>query len=97
MADVTVSSPATAISRWACVAWVAVFMARPIVWPGYGHNREYAWGPMGHLVGNAYLLAAFALCIWAVVEGDRTTGPSTTSASARARLASRGGREEDDG
>ena len=34
-------------SRWACVAWVAVFMARPIVWPGYGHNREYTWGLIG--------------------------------------------------
>jgi alpha-1,2-mannosyltransferase len=56
-------------SRWACVAWVAVFVARPIVWPGYGRNREYTWGLAEHLVGNAYLLAAFALCIWAVVEG----------------------------
>ena len=84
-------------SRWACAAWVAVFMARPIVWPGYGRNREYTWGLVDHLVGNAYLLAAFALCIWAVVEGDRTTGLSTASASVRARSASRAGREQDHG
>jgi alpha-1,2-mannosyltransferase len=52
-------------SRWACVAWLAVFVTRPIVWPGYGHNREYEWSPPDHLVGNAYLLAAFVLCVWA--------------------------------
>jgi alpha-1,2-mannosyltransferase len=63
-------------SRWACGAWVAVFVARPIVWPGYGHHREYAWGPIDHLVGNAYLLAGFALFIAAVVEGGRLLGPS---------------------
>ena len=57
--------------RWACVAWVAVFLVRPIVWPGYGQNREYAWAPVDHVVGNAYLLAAFALCIWVVVYSGR--------------------------
>ena len=47
-------------------------MARPIVWPGYGRNREYSWGLIDHLVGNAYLLAAFALCIWAAtLAGSR--------------------------
>ena len=63
-------------SRWACLAWVAVFVARPIVWPGYGHDREYAWGPIDHLVGNAYLLAAFALLLWAVVRADGLLRPS---------------------
>ena len=52
-------------SRWAGVAWVAVFVARPIVWPAYGRNREYDWGLIDHLVGNAYLLAAVALAVWA--------------------------------
>lgn len=55
-------------SRWAGLAWVALFVARPIVWPAYGHNREYGWGLTDHLVGNAYLLAAFALSIWAAVS-----------------------------
>ena len=62
-------------SRWACVAWVAVFAARPIVWPGYGDNQEYAWGAIDHLVGNAYLLAAFALCIWVAVTASVDDGP----------------------
>ena len=56
-------------SRWVSLAWVAVFVARPIVWPGYGDHREYAWGPADHLVGNGYLLAALALCLWVAVDG----------------------------
>ncbi len=62
-------------SRWAGAAWVAVFVARPIVWPGYGDHREYAWSPTDHIVGNAYLLAAFALCIWVVVTASVGDGP----------------------
>ena len=67
-------------SRWAGAAWVAVFVARPIVWPGYGQDREYAWGPLDHLVGNAYLLAALALCVWAAV-GSSGRRSSETLAS----------------
>jgi alpha-1,2-mannosyltransferase len=55
-------------SRWAGGAWVALFLARPIVWPAYGKNREYDWGPVDHLIGNAYLLAALALCAWAAIS-----------------------------
>ena len=33
-------------SRWAAVAWTAVFVARPVVWPPYGEGREYGWGPV---------------------------------------------------
>ena len=58
-------------SRWACVAWVAVFVARPIVWPAYGRHREYAWSPTDHLLGNAYLLAALGLALWAAVSLGR--------------------------
>ena len=54
--------------RWAgAAAWTAVFVARPIVWPPYSRGREYAWGPFDHLVGNAYLLSAVALAVWAAV------------------------------
>jgi len=52
-------------SRWAGSAWTAVFVARPIVWPPYSHDREFGWSPVEHLVGNAYLLAALALAVWA--------------------------------
>jgi len=52
-------------SRWAAAAWTAVFVARPFVWLPYSHNREYGWSPYDHVVGNAYLLAALALSVWA--------------------------------
>ena len=42
-------------------AWTAVFVARPILWPGYGQDSEYGWSAADHVVGNAYLLAALAL------------------------------------
>jgi alpha-1,2-mannosyltransferase len=58
-------------NRWASVAWTAVFVARPIVWPPYAHGREYEWGPAEHLVGNAYLLAALALSVWAAATLNR--------------------------
>ncbi len=61
-------------SRWACAAWTAVFVARPIVWPPYGRGREYGWSPAEHLVGNAYLLAALALSVWAGVTLKRGVG-----------------------
>jgi alpha-1,2-mannosyltransferase len=54
-------------SRWWAAAWAAVFVARPFVWLPYGKNREYEWSALEHVVGNAYLLAALALCVWAAV------------------------------
>ena len=62
-------------SRWAGSAWTAVFVARPIVWPPYSHDREFEWSPVDHLVGNAYLLAALTLSVWAAwrsVRGRRS-------------------------
>ncbi|MFM6848691.1 MAG: glycosyltransferase 87 family protein [Terrabacter sp.] len=58
-------------SRWAAATWVAVFVARPVLWPPWGQRREYAWGPVEHLVGNAYLLAALAVSVWAALATDR--------------------------
>ena len=63
-------------NRWAGVAWAAVFVARPIVWPPYGRGREYAWSAPEHLVGNAYLLAALGLSIWAAAALYRRAGPA---------------------
>ena len=63
-------------SRWAAAAWAAVFVARPVVWPPWGHNREYGWSPLDHLAGNAYLLAALALSVWAAVTLNRRVGSS---------------------
>ncbi|MBG0560796.1 glycosyltransferase 87 family protein [Actinoplanes aureus] len=54
--------------RWAGVGWIAVFVARPLAWPPWGDRREYRWGLVEHIPGNAYLLAALALSIWAVVK-----------------------------
>jgi alpha-1,2-mannosyltransferase len=52
-------------TRWAAVAWAAVFVTRPIVWPPWGAGRELDWGAPEHVVGNAYVLAALALAAWA--------------------------------
>jgi alpha-1,2-mannosyltransferase len=65
------------LSRWACVAWTAVFVARPIVWPPWGEDREFGWGPLDHIVGNSYLLAALAFSIWAAAALTRGVGSST--------------------
>jgi alpha-1,2-mannosyltransferase len=53
-------------SRWAAGAWVAVFVTRPILWPPWGEGRELGWNAAEHLVGNAYLLAAVVVVVWAV-------------------------------
>jgi alpha-1,2-mannosyltransferase len=70
--------------RWAGAAWTAVFVARPIVWPPYGHNSEFGWSPADHLVGNAYLLAALALSVWAAATLHRRAGSSAHPATAPA-------------
>jgi alpha-1,2-mannosyltransferase len=62
-------------SRWVALAWTAAFIARPVIWPPYGHSREYGWGPLDHVVGNAYLLAALALSAWAAVLLHRQARP----------------------
>jgi alpha-1,2-mannosyltransferase len=68
--------------RWAVAAWTAVFVARPIVWPSYGQNREFGWSPPDQLVGNAYLLAALALSIWAAATLNRRVRSSACPATA---------------
>lgn len=62
-------------SRWVAVAWVAVFVTRPILWPPWGGGRELGWSAPEHVVGNAYLLAALALAGWAVRAGRRASVP----------------------
>jgi alpha-1,2-mannosyltransferase len=54
-------------SRLAAVAWTAVFVTRPILWPPWGAHREDDWSVLDHLVGNAYVLAAVALAGWAAL------------------------------
>ena len=54
-------------SRWVAVAWVAVFVTRPILWPPWGEHREYAWTPLEHVVGNAYVLSALVITTWAAL------------------------------
>ena len=55
-------------SRWAGALWAAVFVARPILWPPWGEEREFEWGALDHVVGNAYLGAAVVLAVWAAVR-----------------------------
>jgi alpha-1,2-mannosyltransferase len=51
-------------SRAGSALWVAVFVARPIVWPPWGQKREYHWLWYEHIDGNAYVLAALILVGW---------------------------------
>jgi alpha-1,2-mannosyltransferase len=55
-------------NRWASAVWTAVFVVRPFVWSPWGQRREYGWDPVDHLHGNAYVVAALALCAWAAVR-----------------------------
>jgi alpha-1,2-mannosyltransferase len=59
----------------AALAWAAVFVARPIVWPPWGQGREYGWGWFGQVPGNAYLLAALALTVVAARALNRPGRP----------------------
>jgi len=61
-------------NRWASAAWTAVFVTRPILWPPWGQHREYGWNAPDHVVGNAYLLAALALAVWAAVALHHRAG-----------------------
>jgi alpha-1,2-mannosyltransferase len=54
--------------RWAAVAWTAVFVTRPILWPPWGEHRELHWGVLDHVIGNAYLWSALALAAWAALS-----------------------------
>ena len=68
--------------RWVAVAWTAVFVARPILWPPWGEDREFGWNPLEHVVGHAYLLAALAVVVWAALRLERrpATLPRSTPA-----------------
>jgi alpha-1,2-mannosyltransferase len=63
-------------SRAVATAWVLVFVARPIWWPPDAESREYAWGPVEQLVGNAYVLAALVLAAWVAVRSPTESAQS---------------------
>jgi alpha-1,2-mannosyltransferase len=60
-------------ARPVCLAWVAVFVARPFVWLPYGDGREYGWTWWQHVVGDAYLWSAVALTVWAAQAASSKT------------------------
>lgn len=77
-------------SRAASLLWFAVFASRLFVWQPWGQRREYGWGPVEHVLGNAYLLAALALGVWAALRlrrhalsGAADPSGSTTVSPAR--------------
>jgi alpha-1,2-mannosyltransferase len=61
-------------TRLASGAWTAVFVARPVLWPPWGRDREFGWSPLDHVFGNAYLLAGLAVSVWAAVTLNRGIG-----------------------
>ena len=61
-------------SRVWAVAWTAVFVARPVVWPPYGRGRELDWTPAEHLAGHSYLIAALAFAGWAAWQLRQGSG-----------------------
>lgn len=52
-------------TRLGAVAWTAVFVARPMLWPPWGEGRELAWQWHQHVVGNGYVLAALGFVLLA--------------------------------
>jgi alpha-1,2-mannosyltransferase len=67
-------------SRAAAVAWTAVYVVRPILWPPWAEGREYDWRWFEHLPGNAYLLDALALVAGAALVLNRSRRPSVSLA-----------------
>ena len=67
-------------SRWVTAAWTAVFVTRPILWPPWGEGRELRWSPLEHVVGNAYLLAALVVVVWASRWAATAAGPAVRPA-----------------
>ncbi len=71
--------------RTVAVAWILIFVARPILWPPWGAGREYDWGALQHVLGNAYLIAAVLLASWYAVRLRRSGADSERVGPARAR------------
>ena len=67
-------------SRLVAAAVAAVFAARPFLWLPHEEGRELGWSPPEHVVGNAYLLCAVALVVWAAhaARDTRTAAPGIT-------------------
>jgi alpha-1,2-mannosyltransferase len=72
-------------SRPVALAWTAVFVTRPFVWLPWGHRREYGWTPLEHVVGNAYLLSALALCAYLAGLAYRSGGAGSLAPGAHLR------------
>ena len=72
--------------RAVAVAWAAVFVARPVLWPPWGERRELAWGLLDHLAGNAYVVAAVGVVAWAAARLTQGSGEADRSHSS-ARIA----------
>jgi alpha-1,2-mannosyltransferase len=70
--------------RALAVAWTFVFVARPVLWPPWGERRELTWGFLDHVAGDAYVLAAVGIAVWAAVRlAHESAEPDRSHSSAR--------------
>jgi alpha-1,2-mannosyltransferase len=77
-------------SRPGAVAWTAVFVARPLLWPPWGGGRELGWTPWEHVLGDSYVLAALVLVsVSAVATRRRGVGRWPTAATWRSATGAR--------
>ena len=54
---------------------LVIFLGTPQWWVAHGENRELEWGPLEHLVGNAYLIWALVFLVVIGVRAARLGMP----------------------
>lgn len=80
--------PAARTARGLALALTALLLSRAIWWAPYRDGREFAWGPLQQLSGNAYVWAGLALLVLVALDARRDQARGRSSSSATQRAAS---------
>ncbi|MFD8496664.1 glycosyltransferase 87 family protein [Amycolatopsis sp. NPDC059657] len=56
---------------WLTLVLAAVFVIPPFTLPPAGGDRELAWSPVEHVIGNVYLILALAFLTWQLLASRR--------------------------